>query len=42
MKKTLAIHTLAGAALFGLGLTTGLVAQTYNDSRSVSSKSALT
>ena len=33
MKKTLAIHTLAGVALFGLGLTTGLVAQTYNDSR---------
>ena len=33
MKKTLAIHVLAGAALFGLGLTTGLVAQTYNDSR---------
>ena len=33
MKKTLAIHTLAGVALFGLGLTTGLVAQTYNDAR---------
>ena len=33
MKKTLAIHTLAGVALFGLGLTTGLVAQTYDDSR---------
>ena len=33
MKTTLAIHTLAGVALFGLGLTTGLVAQTYNDSR---------
>ena len=33
MKKTLAIHTLAGVVLFGLGLTTGLVAQTYNDSR---------
>ena len=31
MKKTLAIHTLAGVALFGLGLTTGLVAQTYTD-----------
>ena len=33
MKKSLSIHTLAGAALFGLGLTTGLVAQTYTDSR---------
>ena len=33
MKKLLSIHTLAGAALFGLGLTTGLVAQTYTDSR---------
>ena len=41
MKKTLAIHTLAGVALFGLGLTTGLVAQTYNDSRQrVEQKSA--
>ena len=33
MKKLLSIHTLAGLALFGLGLTTGLVAQTYTDSR---------
>ena len=33
MKKLLSLHTLAGVALFGLGLTTGLVAQTYNDAR---------
>ena len=33
MKKLLNLHTLAGVALFGLGLTTGLVAQTYNDAR---------
>lgn len=32
MKKTLLIQGLAGLVLFGLGLTTGLVAQTASDS----------
>ena len=32
MKKTLIVRSLAGAALFGLGVATGLVAQTRSDS----------